>query len=98
MTEVRFFEDDIVLHADPKFTSIITETAKPPTSGDPLIKGEQRRYYSFYFLPNGTTSLARTPDSVFTLVKESELPSKTELPPNYRSVVLQPVTSNATVF
>ncbi|WP_211325546.1 Verru_Chthon cassette protein D [Roseimicrobium gellanilyticum] len=98
LTEVRFFEDDIILMDTKDYTSLCSVEPTPAGEKDPEIRGQQRSYRSFLFLPNGSTSLPRTPDTVFTLVKESEMTSAKEPPPNYRSVVLQPVTGKATVY
>lgn len=98
LTEVRYFEDDIILHEKPEYTSIM---ALPVTSAadDAIpLRGEKRNYVSFMFLPNGTTNLARSPDAVFTFVKENELKSADALPDNYRCTVLQPVTGQTSVY
>ena len=98
LTDIRFFEDDIILHEAGEYTTIMDLPASSPGPNDPIIRGSTRSYRSFMFLPNGTTSLPRSEEAVFTLVKENELPSSSTLPPNYRSVVLQPITANSTVF
>lgn len=98
LSDIRFFEDDIILHASAEYTSLMNVSPHPPGPNDPKLRGSSRSYYSFLFLPNGTTSLPRNQQAVFTLVKEGELKTSTSLPPNYRSVVLQPATANSTVF
>jgi len=99
LTEVRLFEDDIMLMESPEFTSLASATPTNPGATDPKVRGQQRSYRSFLFLPNGTTTLPRTPDAVFTLVKERDLKNgASNLPDNYRSVTLQPVTGKATVY
>jgi uncharacterized protein (TIGR02596 family) len=98
LSEVRFFEDDIILLNSKNYTSLCEKEPTPAGDSDPDIKGEKRPYRSFHFLPNGSTDLPRTPDAVFTLVKENELKSANQPPPNYRSVMLQPVTGKATMY
>jgi uncharacterized protein (TIGR02596 family) len=99
LKEVRFFEDDIMLMESPSYTSLASSTPSNPVPTDPSVRGSQRPYRSFMFLPNGTTTLPRTPDAVFTLVKERDLKNgASNLPDNYRSVTLQPVTGKATVY
>ena len=98
LSEVRFFEDDIILMDTRNYTSLAALEPTPPGPSDPKVRGEQRSYRSFMFLPNGSTNLPRTPDAVFTLVKQNEMKSKNEPPPNYRSVLLQPVTGKATMY
>lgn len=97
---VQYFEDDIILHETALYTSMMTLPPHAPAVDDPMVRGEKRPYISFLFLPNGQTSLPRHPDAVFTLVKESESrhAAAGELPPNYRSVTLQPVTGKATTY
>ncbi|QIF01871.1 Verru_Chthon cassette protein D [Roseimicrobium sp. ORNL1] len=98
LSEVRFFEDDIILLNLKNYTSLCEKEPTPAGESDPEIKGEKRSYRSFHFLPNGSTDLPRTPDAVFTLVKENEMKSGNQPPPNYRSVMLQPVTGKATMY
>lgn len=98
LNEVRFFEDDIILLNSKNYTSLCEKEPTPAGDSDPEIKGEKRSYRSFHFLPNGSTDLPRTPDAVFTLVKETEMKTANQPPPNYRSVMLQPVTGKATVY
>ncbi|MEZ0275123.1 MAG: Verru_Chthon cassette protein D [Roseimicrobium sp.] len=99
LTEVRFFEDDIMLVEQAGYTTLHAQEPISPADEDDEIRGEKRPYRSFLFLPNGSTSLPRTPDAVFTLVKETEMSKDGQtLPPNYRSVILQPVTSKATMY
>jgi uncharacterized protein (TIGR02596 family) len=98
LTEVRYFEDDIMLMDSSNFNSLASQKPADPVVGDPTLRGKQRSYRSFMFLPNGTTTLPRTPDSVFTLVKERDVKNSGTLPDNYRSVTLQPVTGKATMY
>lgn len=98
LTEVRYFEDDIILMDAEDYTSLCAVEPTPPEDADPEVRGDRRPYRSFLFLPNGSTSLPRSPDSVFTMVKENEMTDASEPPPNYRSVLLQPVTGKATVY
>jgi uncharacterized protein (TIGR02596 family) len=99
LSEVRYFEDDIMLMESPSYTSLASSTPSNPVPTDPKVRGIQRPYRSFMFLPNGTTTLPRTPDAVFTLVKEHDLRNGAgNLPDNYRSVTLQPVTGKATTY
>jgi uncharacterized protein (TIGR02596 family) len=98
LSEVRYFEDDIVLMDSKDYTSLFAQEPTPAADSDPEIRGEKRPYRSFMFLPNGSTSLPRTPDAVFTLVKENEIKDPATPPPNYRSVLLQPVTGKATMY
>lgn len=98
LSEVRFFEDDIILLNSKDYTSLCALEPTPAGDSDPEIKGVKRSYRSFHFLPNGSTDLPRTPDAIFTLVKENEMKQENQPPPNYRSVMLQPVTGKATVY
>jgi uncharacterized protein (TIGR02596 family) len=98
LSEVRFFEDDIMLVEKPEYTTLCLQEPTIPGDEDAEIRGAKRPYRSFLFLPDGSTSLPRTPDAVFTLVKETEMKDGTTLPPNYRCVVLQPVTGKATSY
>jgi uncharacterized protein (TIGR02596 family) len=98
LTEVKYFEDDIILHEKPEFTSILNLPLQTPATDATPLRGAPRSYYAFMFLPDGTTTLSRKPDAVFTFVKENELPSPTSLPDNYRSLVLQPVTAQTSVY
>jgi uncharacterized protein (TIGR02596 family) len=99
LTEVRYFEDDIMLMDSKDYTSLCALEPTPPEDTDPEVRGARRSYRSFLFLPNGSTSLPRTPDAVFTMVKEGEMKGDTsKAPPNYRSVLLQPVTGKATMY
>jgi uncharacterized protein (TIGR02596 family) len=98
LTEVRYFEDDIILMDSKDYTSLCAVEPTPPEDADPEVRGARRSYRSFLFLPNGSTSLPRSPDSVFTMVKEKEMKDTSEPPQNYRSVLLQPVTGKATVY
>jgi uncharacterized protein (TIGR02596 family) len=98
LTEVRYFEDDVILMDSKDYTSLCSIEPTPPEETDPEVRGARRSYRSFLFLPNGSTSLPRTPDTVFTMVKEGEIKEASKAPPNYRSVLLQPVTGKATVY
>lgn len=98
LTEVRYFEDDIMLMDSANYNSLASQKPTDPVTSDPSVRGKQRSYRSFMFLPNGTTTLPRTPDAVFTLVKERDLKGGGALPDNYRSVTLQPVTGKATMY
>lgn len=100
LESVQYFEDDIILHETPTYTSMMALPVHTPATDDPIVRGEKRSYVSFLFLPDGRTSLPRHPDAVFTLVKESESQRAAtgELPPNFRSVTLQPVTGKATTY
>jgi len=98
LTEVRYFEDDIMLMESPNYNSLANLKPSDPVASDPAVRGKQRSYRSFMFLPNGTTTLPRTPDAVFTLVKEHDVKISGTLPDNYRSVTLQPVTAKATMY
>lgn len=98
LTEVRFFDDDIMLQPTPAYTSVLNLPLKTPEGDDIQLRGQTRSYVSFMFLPNGTTTLPRTPDAVFTFVKESEMKDSNSLPDNYRSMTLQPVTTQTVVY
>lgn len=98
LNEATYFDGDIMLHESPDYTSVMALPVREPDEHSPSLRGARRSYVSFIFLPDGTTTLPRTPDAVFTLVKENEHRDLSELPPNYRSVVLQPVTGKAAVY
>ncbi|WP_038167895.1 Verru_Chthon cassette protein D [Verrucomicrobium sp. BvORR106] len=98
LTEVKYFEDDIILHETAEYTSIKNLPVQSPPEDAIPLRGAVRNYVSFMFLPNGTTTLTRTPDAVFTFVKENEMKTPDALPDNYRSMVLQPVTGHTTVY
>jgi uncharacterized protein (TIGR02596 family) len=98
LTEVKYFEDDIMLNENEQYTSIMKlPVTTSPEDAIPL-RGAIRNYISFMFLPNGTTTLTRSPDAVFTFVKEQEVKSPDTLPDNYRSMILQPVTCQTSVY
>ena len=98
LTEVKYFADDIILHEKAEYTSLKSLPVQSPPEDAMPLRGAPRNFVAFMFLPNGTTTLPRSPDAVFTFVKENELKSADALPDNYRSMVLQPVTGQTTVY
>lgn len=99
LTEVKYFEDDIMLHENSQYTTVKDLAVQSPPDDAVPLRGQTRSYVSFMFLPDGTTTLNRSPDAVFTFVKESELRGQAStLPDNYRSMVLQPVTAQTSVY
>lgn len=64
---------------------------------DPDI-GHTYTYVTFEIRPNGLTTLPKETPPVITLLLEAQYKSATDLPPNYRSVVMNPVNARARVY
>lgn len=93
--ELQRLPDDVLLMPDPRFNTLQGQTVH--TGG--TAGGEQNVNYVSYFLHvNGATTLPAGQPAVLTLVRETPKGVPSDLPDDFRSVVIDPVSHQTRVY
>lgn len=93
--ELQRLPDDVLLMPDAKYNTLQGQTVR--TGG--TAGGEQNVNYVSYFLHvNGTTTLPADQPAVLTLVRETPKGVPSDLPVDFRSVVIDPGTHQTRVY
>jgi uncharacterized protein (TIGR02596 family) len=88
LSEVNRFPDGIAVMPSAEHTSLTLLPVRNPGLKDTQI-GPAYTFVAYQINPDGTTTLPQDPRPVITLVEEEKLTSG-KLPPNYRSVTIDP--------
>lgn len=93
--ELQRLPDDVLLMPDAKYNTLKSQTVH--TGG--TVGGEQNVSYVSYFLHvNGSTTLPADQPAVLTLVRETPKGVPSDLPADFRSVVIDPGTHQTRVY
>lgn len=93
--ELQRLPDDVLLMPDAKYNTLQSQTVH--TGG--TAGGEQNVNYVSYFLHvNGATTLPAGQPAVLTLVRETPKGVPSDLPVDFRSVVIDPVSHQTRVY
>lgn len=96
-TEAQKLTGGVIMMGDPQYSTLLSKT--PVKSGpDDADLGMAYEYVSYLIRPDGRTNLPRDAKTVFTLVREMPEGSPTDLPADYRSIVLDPVTGSVVLY
>lgn len=95
--EAQKLTGGVILMRDPKYTTLLDNTPKKRGPNDPDL-GLDYEYVSYLIRPDGRTNLPRDNKTVFTLVRETPEGSPKDLPADYRSIVLDPVTGAVVLY
>ncbi|RBP39136.1 uncharacterized protein (TIGR02596 family) [Roseimicrobium gellanilyticum] len=96
LTEPKRFSRGVILSPRPEHSTLLALPEKPvsmPGAGVP----ETSSYISYQIRPDGTTTLDPKQKHAVTLVMETDL-EKGDLPPDFRTILINPVTARARVY
>lgn len=95
--EVQRLPEGIVFTPNPSHTTLLAKTPVPSGDGDADL-GEPYEYISYVIRPDGGTTLPRPEKTVLTLVQQKHLSGEGELPPDFRSIVVNPYNGQVTLY
>ncbi len=106
LTEVRRFGDGVVAHPDAEYSSVFTLTERVPDTSerpgeiaDPELLLPAYSYVEFLVRPDGSTDLPKDRRWSLTLVESKRLEvSASELPSDYRALVINPFTAATRIY
>jgi uncharacterized protein (TIGR02596 family) len=95
LTEPKRFSRGVIFSPKPEHTTMLALPEKKvmPGAGVP----ETSTYISYQIRPDGTTTLDPQQKHALTLVMEVDL-DKGDLPPDFRTILINPVTARARVY
>lgn len=97
LAEIQPFNSGIILMPDPAFTSLLQQERRTPGAQDPNL-GIPYDFFAYQIRPDGATNLPRNAPAVLTLVHEPQNGSLSKLPPDYRSITLDPVNGKIRAY
>ena len=95
LNEITRFPSGVMLMPSAEFNTVASLTARITGANDPQF-GSEYTIASFQIRPDGSTSLPRSPRPVITLVDDQI--TGEDLPPNYRSITLDPDNGHTRVY
>lgn len=99
LTELQRLPDGIIISPSTAHTSLAADSRHIKDAGahDPDL-GQPYRYLFFHISPNGKTSLPGSSATTFTLTAESPGLEDDALPPDFRTITLDPATGAVVLF
>ncbi|RBP43875.1 uncharacterized protein (TIGR02596 family) [Roseimicrobium gellanilyticum] len=95
--EVQRLPAGIVFTPNPNHTTLLAKTPVQAGPNDADI-GESYEYISYIIRPDGGTTLPRPQKTVLTLVQQKHLGGQGDLPPDFRSIVVNPYNGQVTLY
>lgn len=98
--ELQRFESTVILSRFPILSSVINNERPLDPSRDPYPTGLQTRMSAIEFRPDGSTTLDPDPSLTWTmtLLTDGFADETTNLPPDFRTLIISPDNGSTTVY